>query len=153
MAHRSQRIDLMLAKSHGALMIVASMQRHASSRTMLLIHAHRDTDAVNSRASGAPYEAAEGGQAWSKTCSSHCLFAAPCRSSPSAANLSWRTSYCLSKHSMVRTAKKPCSSRAAQVRWTCSMHGLKEQKTLSGLKHCAADATAYNIIKQHDFAL
>lgn len=46
---------------------------------------------------------------------------------------------------MVRTAKKPCSSRAAQVRCTCSMHGLKEQKTPSGLRHCAADATAYKV--------
>ena len=51
---------------------------------------------------------------------------------------------------MVRTAKKLCSSNAAQVRWTCSMQGLKAQKTPSGLRHCAAEATAYMESAIHD---
>ena len=42
---------------------------------------------------------------------------------------------------MVRGAVKLQEARASQVRCTCSMQGLKAQKTPSGRRHASADLT------------
>ena len=64
------------------------------------------------------------------------------------------TSYDLSRHSMVRGAVKAQEASASQVRCTCSMQGLNEQKTPSGRRHASADpatcdTTACTSASQH----
>ena len=46
---------------------------------------------------------------------------------------------------MVRGAVKPQEASASQVRCTCSMQGLKAQKTPSGRRHASADLTTCTV--------